>query len=280
KKKSFKRNNKEYERLSDHIGLIPLVTISPYDSNLILSGSEDRRKFVDIIVSQFDKDYLNALLKYNRVLAQRNQLLKQFGGKKISDIDSFEVWDEQLCSLANIIFKKRTDYIKNIIPIFQKYYNFISDDKETVELIYKSQLSDNECSIQIAEAFEKDRTLQYTSVGIHRDDLIFLLNSYPLKKNASQGQQKSFLIALKLAQFDYIKNISKIKPILLFDDIFDKLDALRVKQIISLVADNNFGQIFITDTNLERLDKILNEIKISFKIFKINSSISISEKEF
>ena len=280
KKKSFKRNNKEYKRLSEHIGLIPLVSISPYDSNLIIGGSEERRKFTDIIISQFDKKYLNNLLKYNRVLSQRNHLLKQFANNGKIDKESLSIWNEQLAEFAKIIFEKRKDYVKNIKPIFQKYYNYISEVNEEVELIYKSQLSDNEYINLLETSFEKDRILQYTGIGVHRDDLIFQLNNHPLKKNASQGQQKSYLIALKLAQFDYIKNISNLKPILLFDDIFDKLDALRVKQIIKLVAENNFGQIFITDTNQERLDKILNEIKINYNLFKINDKIESFKGEF
>jgi len=280
KKKSFKRNNKEYKRLSEHIGLIPLVSISPYDSNLILGGSEERRKFTDIIISQFDKKYLDALLKYNRTLLQRNYLLKQFANNGKIDAENIAVWNEQLSEFAKIIFEKRKDYVKNITPIFQKYYNYISKENEKVELIYKSHLTDNDYISLLEFSFEKDRILQYTSIGVHRDDLIFQLNEHPLKKNASQGQQKSYLIALKLAQFDYIQNISNIKPILLFDDIFDKLDALRVKQIIKLVGENNFGQIFITDTNQKRLDEILNEIKINYSLFKINNKIESFSKDF
>ena len=280
KKKSFKRNNKEYSKLSDHIGLVPLVSVSPYDTNLILGGSEDRRKFIDIVISQFDKDYLQNLLKYNRVLSQRNHLLKQFAQNHSYDRDSLEVWDDQLVSYGMIVYKKRVEFIEQLTPIFQSYYQFISSEKETVQLNYRSQISDAKFSELIKQSIEKDRIMQYTSVGIHRDDLIFQLSDYPLKKNASQGQQKTYLIALKLAQFDYIKNINDIKPILLFDDIFDKLDASRVEQIIKLVADDHFGQIFITDTNKERLDRILNKIGINYKLFKINDEIVVSEKEF
>lgn len=279
-KKSFKRNNKEYSKLSDHIGLIPLVTVTPYDTNLILGGSEDRRKFIDIVISQFDKDYLQNLLKYNRVLNQRNHLLKQFAQNQIFDRDSLEVWNDQLVSYGMIIFQKRVGFIEKLTPIFQKYYQFISSEKETVQLNYRSQINDADFTELINHSIDKDRIFQTTSVGIHKDDLIFHLSDYPLKKNASQGQQKTYLIALKLAQFDYIKNISNIKPILLFDDIFDKLDASRVKQIIKLVADDHFGQIFITDTNKKRLDRILNKIGINYKLFKINDEILVSEKKF
>lgn len=280
KKKSFKRNGKEYSKLSDHIGLIPLVTVSPYDSNLILDGSDERRKFMDIIISQFDKDYLQKLLKYNKVLAQRNQLLKQFAANNSYDADSLEVWDQQLVFLGQIIYNKRVDYIKDIVPIFQQYYNHISNEKEKVDLEYKSQLSESEFKSLLISSLQKDRILQYTTSGIHKDDLTFNLSEYPLKKNASQGQQKTYIIALKLAQFDYIKNTGNLRPILLFDDIFDKLDASRVKQIIHLVADNNFGQIFITDTNKDRLDKILKEIHIPYKLFSINDSIRETNENF
>jgi len=273
KKKSFKRNTKEYSKLSDHIGLIPLVTVSPYDSNLILAGSDERRKFMDITISQFDKDYLSKLVSYNKALSQRNQLLKQFAQNNYFDKESLEVWDIQLIKLGEILFDKRKNYITNIAPIFQKYYDYISEEREKVELHYKSQLLEDNFTNLLQLNTSKDRILQHTSVGIHKDELSFMLREHALKKNASQGQQKTYLIALKLAQFDYIKNIGKLKPILLFDDIFDKLDALRVKQIIHLVADNNFGQIFITDTNKERLDVILKEIHIPYKLFNINSTI-------
>lgn len=279
KKKSFKRNGKEYKKLAEHIGLIPLVSISPYDSNLILGGSDERRKFIDSVISQFDKEYLQALLKYNRVLTQRNRLLKQFAEQRTFDKDSLAVWNMQLIEYGTFIYEKRQNFLSDLSPIFQKYYDFISEQKESVQLTYRSQLIENFEDL-LEQNIEKDRVLQYTGVGIHKDELIFKLKEHTLKKNASQGQQKTYLIALKLAQFDYIKQISNIKPILLFDDIFDKLDRLRVEQIIKLVADKHFGQIFITDTNQERLDKILNKIEINYKLFKINNEITESEKSF
>ena len=279
KKKSFKKNGKEYGKLANHIGLIPLVTISPYDSNLILGGSEERRKFIDGVIAQFDKDYLQALIKYNRVLTQRNKLLKQFAEQNIFEKDSLEVWNMQLVEYGTFIYNKRKKFLDELSPIFQKYYNFISNDNENVQLDYRSQLTDNFKQL-LEQNLDKDRVLQYTSTGTHKDDLIFKLKEHPLKKNASQGQQKTYLIALKLAQFDYIKNISNTPPILLLDDIFDKLDSRRVEQIIKLVADRHFGQIFITDTNQERLDKILNKININYKLFKINSEIEEIEKNF
>ena len=280
RKKSFKRNGKEYSKLSDHIGLIPLVTVSPYDTDLIHGGSEERRRFIDIIISQFDKDYLDKLLKYNKILLQRNSLLKQFAQNGKFEAESLEIWDFQLVANGNLLHQKRKEYIKNIIPIFNKYYSYISLDNETVSLDYKSQLNDAPFDELLQASIEKDRLLQYTGTGIHKDDLSFDLSDHPLKKNASQGQQKTYLIALKLAQFDYIKQIGGTKPILLFDDIFDKLDTDRVKQIIHLVADNNFGQIFITDTSKERLEKILSEIHIPYKLFEINQIISEITENF
>jgi len=280
RKKSFKRNGKEYAKLSDHIGLIPLVTVSPYDSDLIIGGSEERRRFIDIVISQYDKDYLEKLVKYNKILLQRNHLLKQFASSGYFDKESLEIWDIQLIAHGKDLHQKRTEYIKNIIPIFNKYYSYISSENETVSLEYKSQLNDSDFELLLAASIEKDRILQYSTVGIHKDDLSFFLSEHPLKKNASQGQQKTYLIALKLAQFDYIKQLSGIKPILLFDDIFDKLDADRVKQIIHLVADNNFGQIFITDTNKERLDQILKEIHIAYKLFVIEDEIKEVSEDF
>jgi len=280
RKKSFKRNSKEYSKLSEHIGLIPLVTVSPYDSDLIIGGSEERRRFIDIIISQFDKEYLDKLLKYNRILTQRNQLLKQFASQGKFDMESLEIWDVQLIAHGNVLYQKRTEYIKNIIPIFNKYYRYISSDTESVSLEYKSQLNEANFDDLLKNSLEKDRILQYSTIGTHKDDLIFYLNANPLKKNASQGQQKTYLIALKLAQFDYIKQIGGIKPILLFDDIFDKLDSERVKQIIHLVADNNFGQIFITDTNKERLYHILKEIHIAYKLFELGEELREVNENF
>jgi DNA replication and repair protein RecF len=225
---------------------------------------------MDIIISQFDKEYLFKLMKYNKVLQQRNQLIKQISGIYDFDRESIEIWDEQLVSIGTHIFEKRKKYVENIVPIFQQYYSDISQEKEKVILEYKSQLNEGDYKSSLTQALEKDRLLQFTSVGIHKDDLQFVLNENPLKKHASQGQQKTYTISLKLAQFDYIKTMSGLKPILLFDDIFDKLDSDRVKQIIHIIADHNFGQIFISDTNKDRLDSILNEIGISYKLFIIN----------
>ncbi len=271
KRKQFKRNKKEYQKLSDHIGLIPLVLISPYDSNLIMGGSDERRKFLDGVISQFDKQYLEDLIKYNRALSQRNSLLKNFAKTNTFNIETIEIWDEQLIKFGTTIYEKRVKFINELLPVFQKYYAFIADGNEKVQLIYHSQLHDFDFPYLLKNSIERDRILQYTTTGIHKDDLIFKLDKFLIKKNGSQGQQKTFLVALKLAQFDYMKNIYDYKPILLLDDIFDKFDLFRVKQIIKLVADNNFGQIFITDTNKKRVKNILSDFSIEYNLFNVSN---------
>jgi len=281
KKKQFKRNKREYGKLSEHIGLLPIVMISPTDTALIIDGSEERRKFLDSVISQFDHAYLNTLIRYKRALQQRNSLLKFFAKQNSFDQSSLEIWNEQLIRLGTDIYKTRTHFIEQLIPIFQHYYQFISGDAEPVNLSYQSQLQQASYAQLLQQTLEKDSVLQYTSTGVHRDDLLLQIRDYSVKKNASQGQQKTFLIALKLAQFDFIKKNANMMPILLLDDIFDKLDAQRVQQIIELVSENNFGQIFITDTNPERVNKILDKIPISHKLFYVsdNELIIKNEKE-
>lgn len=271
KKKQFKRNQKIYKRLSDHIGLFPLVMISPSDSSLILGGSDERRKFMDGVISQFDRSFLEALLKYNRTLLQRNNLFKQFAENNNFDVDTLSIYDEQLVEFGTLIFEKRKAFVDQLIPVFQRFYEFVSGGKEKVVLSYQSSLHNGDYLQQLVDCRKKDRAVQYTTFGIHKDDLIFNLGDFPVKKLGSQGQTKTYLIALKFAQFEYLKNASEIKPILLLDDIFDKLDAHRVGKIIQLVSDDQFGQIFITDTNREHLDGILDKMKTTHKIFRIDS---------
>ncbi|MCA0132250.1 DNA replication/repair protein RecF [Winogradskyella alexanderae] len=268
-KKVIKRNGKAYEKFSEHIGFIPLVIISPADRDLIIEGSETRRKFIDSVISQSDKAYLTALISYNKVLAQRNALLKYFALNNTFNADTLEVYNEQLTTFGTEIFKKRADFLKTFIPIFLQRYNAISLGKESINLTYKSDLFETTLYELLSENLSKDKALQFTSVGIHKDDLVFLIDGFPIKKFGSQGQQKSFLIALKLAQFDFIKQQSGVSPILLLDDIFDKLDENRVAQIINLVDDEHFGQIFISDTHAERTEKIIKQIHQSYKIFKL-----------
>ncbi|MFC2152804.1 DNA replication/repair protein RecF [Bacteroidota bacterium] len=275
KKKQFKRNKKEYQKLSDHIGLLPVVMISPLDNSLIVEGSDERRRFMDSVISQYDKVYLDNLIRYNRALVQRNKLLKDFFQARTFDEDSIDIWDEQLIALGEKIHAVRVKFVEELIPIFQDYYTRISGNQEQVQLVYDSQLYEGEYRNILKNAIEKDRIVQHTTVGIHKDDLILTLEKYPIKKAGSQGQQKTYLVSLKLAQFDFIKQISGFKPILLLDDIFDKFDRSRVRQIIELVAENHFGQIFITDTSQDRLENILKEINIPHDIFIIESAENI-----
>lgn len=272
-KKQFKRNKKEYQRLADHIGLFPLVMISPADSELITEGSESRRKFMDSVIAQFDRDYLENLISYNKVLSHRNALLKQFGDSGKFDKGSLEIWDDQLIGFGEKVFEKRRRFINSFIPIFQKYYELISGGKEIVNLAYNSHLNEGSFAEALEKALNRDRAMEYSTVGIHKDDLEFTINGHPLKKYASQGQQKSFLIALKLAQFDFIKEIRKITPVLLLDDIYDKLDDLRVKQLMELVSSDNFGQLFITDTHPTRLAGLFSATDTDFKNFMISNNM-------
>lgn len=268
-KKVIKRNGKAYEKFSDHIGLIPLVIISPADRDLIIEGSDTRRKFIDTVISQSDKSYLINLISYNKILTQRNALLKYFALNNTFNNQTLEVYNDQLHTYGSEIFKTREYFLKTFIPIFKARYKAISNDNEPVNLKYKSDLFEDDLNTLLARVVNKDKALQYTSVGIHKDDLIFEIESYPIKKFGSQGQQKSFLIALKLAQFDFIKQQNDVTPLLLLDDIFDKLDEHRVTQIISLVDNENFGQLFISDTHAERTENVIKQIHQSYKIFKL-----------
>ncbi len=272
-RKQFKLNNKEYDRLADHIGLFPLVMTSPSDINLIHSGSEERRKYMDSVISQFDKLYLDDLINYNKVLYQRNSLLRSFAENKRFDKASLSIWDEQMVRLGKIIHEKREKFFEQLNPIFKQYFEFISGGREKVNLIYDSQLFDGGFSELLNDALQKDRILRFSTCGVHKDDLKFNIGDYPIKKFGSQGQQKSFLIAIKLAQFEYTKTMKGFKPVLLFDDIFDKLDDFRVKQLIELVGNNNFGQVFITDTQKERIARIFNTVNVDHKIFRIENGI-------
>ena len=270
-KKQFKKNKKEYARLAEHIGSIPLVMVSPADSELITEGSESRRKFVDSAIAQFDKSYLENLLAYNKVLAHRNAVLKSFDENRYYDKESIAIWDEQLITLGTKIHHERLLFIEKFTPIFNQYYQLISGGKEEVGLEYASQLKEGNFADLLEAAVKKDLQLQYSSVGIHKDDLIFKINSFAVKKFGSQGQQKSFLIALKLAQFDFLKSIKQKTPLILLDDIYDKLDESRVQQLMQLVSSEGFGQIFITDTHQDRIARIFKKIKTDFKLFKIKN---------
>ena len=269
-KKVLKRNGTAYEKFSEHIGQIPLVIISPADRDLIVEGSETRRKFIDGVISQQDKVYLQSLIQYNKVVSQRNALLKYFAANRHFDALNLKIYDEQLISIGNVIYTKRKNFLERFVPIFNEKYQMISEDKETVNLVYKSQLQTMSFEKLLEHNLEKDRIVQYSTTGIHKDDLSFDIGDYPIKKFGSQGQQKSYLIALKLAQFQFIKEQSSVVPILLLDDVFDKLDEHRVSQIINLVNKDEFGQIFITDTHAERTEEVVKKSNKPYKIFNLN----------
>lgn len=272
KGKRFKRNKKEYEKLADHIGLIPLVLISPYDSNLITGGSEERRKFMDGIISQFDKRYLSDLQRYNRVLMQRNYLLKQYGKTRMIDEEILNLYDTELDECGGYLFQMREQFVAEIKPIFQKYFTHITSGREEVFLEYMTSMKEFRLIDLLNQSRRNDLTALYSTEGIHKDDLNLLLGDYPIRKLGSQGQQKSYLVALKLAQFEYIQSKCGFKPILLLDDVFDKLDHQRVEQIIKLVAQHNFGQIFITDTNPARIGNVLRQIEGDYFHFHVENS--------
>ncbi len=269
-KKVFKRNKKEYEKLSDHIGQFPVVMISPYDRDLISEGSELRRKWMDGIISQFDRQYLEEIQRYAKVLEQRNALLKNMHDHGLFDRESIEVWNEQLSRLAENIYNKRKKFIAEFLPVFVERYNFIGLEREDVQLEYRSQLNDNSMEELLKQFERKDAFSQFTNAGTHKDDLLFTIKGHPIKKFGSQGQQKSFIIALRLAQYDWLKNHLQTKPTLLLDDIFDKLDTSRVKKLLELVSDDYFGQVLVTDTDKERLDQILGEAVPDRKVFEVS----------
>lgn len=272
-KKQFKRNKKDYDKLADHIGLFPVVMISPYDVNLIMEGSEERRKFMDNVISQTDAQYLDQLISYNRHLLNRNALLKQIAETHSYDPTLLEILDDQLILAGNKIFEKRKAFMTEFIPYFNKYYSYITDGNEVVSLLYQSQLNELAFDELLKKSAGKDRALERTTTGIHKDELVFTIEEMPLKKFGSQGQQKSFLIALKLAQYAYLQQYKGFKPLLLLDDIFDKLDDNRVQKLMQMVSHQDFGQIFITDTGKERVEAVFNKIKVEVTLFEVEKGV-------
>jgi DNA replication and repair protein RecF len=265
-KKLFKRNKKEYDRLSDHIGFVPLVMVSPADSILIGGGSEERRKFLDVVISQYNKEYLGALIRYNKAMAQRNALLKS---EQQPDEESFRIWEEVMAQAGEVVYRKRQEFVEAFVPIFRSFYSLISQEQEQVELVYESHAARGELLETLRKSRPQDQVMGYSLRGIHKDDLAMLVGGYPIKREGSQGQSKSYIVALKLAQFDYLKRTGSSTPLLLLDDLFDKLDASRVEQIVKLVAGEEFGQIFMTDTNREHLDRILQHTGSDYKLFEV-----------
>lgn len=272
-RKILKINKKEYPRLSDHIGTIPLVMVSPYDIDLINEGSEFRRKYFDSVLAQFDKNYLNDIVQYQKILQQRNALLKKFAEMHTYDAASMDLWDDQMVAVGIRIHQKRKQFLIDFQPIIQHYFEEISGGVEKISIRYESQLLKTDFALLLKKAKDNDLSSQHTTVGIHKDDYFFLMDDYPLKRFGSQGQQKTFLVALKLAQFESTTNIKKTKPILLLDDIFDKLDNNRVGYLINLVGNNNFGQVFISDTQTERISQIFSSFNIDHSIFTISNAV-------
>lgn len=266
-KKHFKCNKKEYKRLSQHIGLIPLIFVSPADTYLVDGGGEERRRLMDMVISQYDNLYLDALNRYNKALQQRNTMLKM---EEEPDLELMSIWEEQMAAEGEVIYQKRSAFVQELIPVFQQIYQQISDDKESVSLRYVSHGQRGPLLEVIQRDRMKDRAVGYSLHGIHRDDLEMLLGDYPMRREGSQGQLKTFVIAMKLAQFSFLKRTcSKTTPLLLLDDIFDKLDAHRVERIVNLVASEEYGQIFITDTNRDHLDKILQANSFDYQLFSV-----------
>jgi len=271
KQKSLKCNGKEYDKFSDHIGKYPAVMVSPADGVLVTGGSDERRRFLNMIISQYDPEYLNALINYNRALLGRNKLLKEYSTSGRFDEDMISTFDYQMDRYGSVIHLARLSLVEKLTPVFRDYYKIISNNSEVVSLNYRSQLNSGGLSNLLTGCRDRDKALQYTTVGIHKDDLDFILGDHPVKQLGSQGQQKSFLVALKLAKFSYIADMSGVAPLLLLDDLFDKFDAERVAQMMLLVGNHRFGQIFITDTHQDRLQQILEASSTDYKLFMIGS---------
>lgn len=270
-KKQLKRNKKPYKRLAEHIGLIPVVMVSPADSLLITGGSEERRRFMDVVIAQYDPLYLDALSSYNKALQQRNAMLKAAENVPV-DLDLMSLWEEEMARYGQILYEGRSRYVEELTPIFQKIYAFISQEKEEVRLEYVSHAQRGPLIDIIRNSRQKDLIMGYALHGVHRDELEMTLGGYPIKREGSQGQNKTYLIALKLAQFDFLRRTgSRTTPLLLLDDIFDKLDAERVEQIVRLVSSADYGQIFITDTNRDHLDQILSQMDSDYRLFHVKA---------
>ena len=266
-KKHFKRNKKEYKRLSQHIGLVPLIYVSPSDSSLIEGGSEERRRLMDVVISQYDHSYIELLANYNKALQQRNALLKM---EEEPDLSLLDIWEQEMARNGELLFQKRLAFVEELVPVFQRIYQQISGQREMVSLRYVSHCQRGSLLDVIQRDRFKDRAVGYSLHGVHRDDLEMLIGDFQMKREGSQGQNKTFVLALKLAQFDFLRRTSSTTtPLLLLDDIFDKLDAQRVESIVQLVSGDNFGQIFITDTNRDHLDKILSKSDGEYKIFTV-----------
>ncbi len=270
-KKTLKKNDKTYSRLIDHIGWIQTVFITPYDISLVLEGGEERRRFLDFTICQTDREYLEVLNFYRKIIDQRNKYLKSNTGR-MPDPDILESYDHRLIPTAKKIFETRKKFIEIFLPFFHEMYDFVSDKNEHAGIAYQSELEEKDYANILKENSEKDRILQRTCAGIHKDDLSFDIDNFPLKKYGSQGQIKSFVIALKLAQYKFLAGKTHRKPILLLDDIFEKIDADRAGKLMELMQQDMFGQIFITDTHIKRVKEHLKKVDREKKYFELGST--------
>lgn len=272
KGKEMRWNKKVYKTLAEHIGKVPLVMVSPADQQLITGGSDTRRRFVDGILSQTDRTYLDHLLQYNKALEQRNRLLKQMWEDRVWDEGMVAVWDDQLCRHGEPMHDARLAFVADFSPLFNEYYHYIAGTDEPGQIEY--QTVEQPLMLQLADSRQADKYAQYTTVGPHKDDLVFMLDGGTAKRFGSQGQQKSFSLALKLAQFQYIEQQCGQKPILLLDDIFDKLDMKRVQQLIALVGSDRFGQVLLTDTQPGRVQAIFDDLPhVEHRLFEVEKGV-------
>ena len=276
-KKQIKRNGKLYTRMADHIGLIPIVLISPIDQQIIADGSDERRRFMDIVISQCDVRYLSALSRYNSLLKNRNELLRRISEGAAVEEELLDILDSQMSVEAAYIYAKRADFIAKFVPFFDSAYSEICSSREAVHLQYVSQLERGELEPLLSECRLRDKAIGYTTRGVHKDDLLLAIDGYPLKNTGSQGQTKSVVVAMKLAQYQLLGQMRRVKPILLLDDVFDRLDSTRVGNIIRMVSRDDFGQIFITDTSRNHIDTLLHQtVNAPFSIFTVHDGV-ISE---
>ena len=264
--KTLKRNGKEYDKLSDHVGHIPIVIVSPADSALISDSAEERRKYLNRFISQIDRNYMAALIRYNAALQERNKLLKNSPSEEM-----LLIYDSMLSAAADIIFNRRAEIVERLRPLVENYYALLSEERETIGITYKSELQEAPLMELLLASRQKDFVNEHTTSGIHRDDVIFTMGDYPLRKYGSQGQQKSFLIALKLAEYTLLTEHCHERPILLLDDLFDKLDMRRVAQLLRVVGGEIFGQILITDCNKHRLERTLGDAEVKYQLFSISN---------
>ncbi len=252
--KKIRRDDKPYNKVSEHVGVLPIVMVSPSDISMVSESGEERRRFVNAVLSQMDREYMVAMQQYNRLLQQRNKMLKDMQ----ADLSLLEVIDMKMSSLAEPVYKARKQFIDDLKPLVSEYYKALSGDAERIGIEYESELSKAPLDQLLASSFEKDRILKYTTAGVQRDDFIFTMNGHPIRRCGSQGQQKSFLVSLKFAQYEIMKKNYGFAPILLLDDVFDKLDMGRISNLLQMVASKDFGQIFITDSNKVRMSGIVD----------------------